>query len=120
MKAPATILAVDGCPALLANPELILVAAGYRVLTGSDSVRALSLLESQSVDLVLTESWPRPAPNKAKEDEPVMAKVMGERQRVWRPVACWWTTPTGAGRPALNGRLPGGRGGTGSMRRWER
>jgi len=55
MKAPASILVVDGCPALLASLELTLAAAGYQVLTARDGVEALSVLHSQSVDLILTE-----------------------------------------------------------------
>ena len=55
MKAVATILVVDAHPAVLENLELALTAAGYQVLTASDGVKALSVLQSQSVDLVLTD-----------------------------------------------------------------
>lgn len=55
MKAVATILVVDDHPALLENLELTLTAAGYQVLTASDGVKALCVLQSQSVDLILTD-----------------------------------------------------------------
>lgn len=56
MKAPATVLAVDCCPVLLASLELTLAAAGYQVLTARDGLKGPSVLHSQSVDLVLTGS----------------------------------------------------------------
>ncbi len=55
MSDPQTILVVDDQPALLANIQFTLQAAGYRVLTAADGVEAIDLLRTQQIDLVLAD-----------------------------------------------------------------
>ncbi len=55
MDMDASILVVDDQTLLLEGLRLTLEAAGYRVLTASDGVEALSVLESQPVDLILAD-----------------------------------------------------------------
>jgi len=55
MKPAATILVADVHPALLASFGLTLAAAGCQVLTASDGVKGPSVLQSQSVYLILTD-----------------------------------------------------------------
>jgi DNA-binding response OmpR family regulator len=55
MENAKAILVVDDQASLLANVGLTLEAAGYRVLTATDGVQALGVLESQSVDLILAD-----------------------------------------------------------------
>jgi two-component system response regulator MprA len=55
MGKDASILVVDDQPLLLQQMELTLAAEGYRVLTASDGIDALAVLESQPVDLILAD-----------------------------------------------------------------
>ncbi len=55
METDACILLVDDQPTILANTSLTLKAAGYRVLTASNGIEALAILESQPVDLILAD-----------------------------------------------------------------
>jgi len=55
MDPQASILVVDDYPEILENLELILVAEGYQVLTASDGVEALAVLQSQPVDLIVAD-----------------------------------------------------------------
>lgn len=55
MDAAASILVVDDYPEILENLELILSAEGYRVLTASDGIEALAVLQSQPVDLIVAD-----------------------------------------------------------------
>jgi DNA-binding response OmpR family regulator len=60
MKANAVILVVDDHVAVLESMTVTLEAEGYRVLTAQDGMQALSILESQPVDLILADiSMPR-------------------------------------------------------------
>jgi DNA-binding response OmpR family regulator len=49
------ILVVDDQPDLLSNLGLTLESGGYQVLTASDGTEALSILQTQSVDLILAD-----------------------------------------------------------------
>lgn len=55
MKTLISILVVDDQPDLLNNLSLALEAAGYQTLTATDGVEALALLQTQSVDLILSD-----------------------------------------------------------------
>jgi DNA-binding response OmpR family regulator len=55
MGAAASILAVDDHPTFLAAMGWTLEAAGYEVLSARDGVEAVSVLESQPVDLILAD-----------------------------------------------------------------
>ncbi|MGD8965919.1 MAG: response regulator transcription factor [Anaerolineae bacterium] len=55
MGAAASILAVDDHPSFLAAVGWTLEAAGYEVLSARDGVEAVSVLESQPVDLILAD-----------------------------------------------------------------
>jgi DNA-binding response OmpR family regulator len=56
MKADAaSILVVDDQPDLLENIKLTLEAADYAVLTAADGIEALTVLESQRIDLILAD-----------------------------------------------------------------
>jgi len=55
MDSGATILIADDQPDFLENVSLTLEAAGYRVLTADDGVKALTLLQSESVNLILAD-----------------------------------------------------------------
>jgi DNA-binding response OmpR family regulator len=55
METVASILVVDDQPDVLDSIGLVLEAAGYRVLTASDGVEALDVLEPQPVDLILAD-----------------------------------------------------------------
>jgi DNA-binding response OmpR family regulator len=55
MMTVASILVVDDQPDVLVSIGLALEAAGYRVLTASDGIEALDVLESQPVDLILAD-----------------------------------------------------------------
>ena len=55
MKANATILVVDDHVAVLESMAVTLEAEGHQVLTAMDGVVALSILESQPVDLILAD-----------------------------------------------------------------
>ncbi|HNS51156.1 MAG TPA: response regulator transcription factor [Anaerolineae bacterium] len=55
MKSNATILIVDDHAAVLESMAMTLEAEGYQVLTAVDGVQALTLLESQPVDLILAD-----------------------------------------------------------------
>jgi DNA-binding response OmpR family regulator len=60
MKTIASILVVDDEPEVLDCIEVTLDGAGYQVLIARDGVQALGILESQPVDLILTDiSMPR-------------------------------------------------------------
>jgi len=60
MKTVASILVVDDEPEVLDCIEVTLEGAGYQVLIARDGVQALGILESQPVDLILTDiSMPR-------------------------------------------------------------
>ena len=50
-----TILVVDDQAGILDSLELLLEAEGFQVLTASDGVEALALLQSQPVDLILAD-----------------------------------------------------------------
>jgi DNA-binding response OmpR family regulator len=51
----ACILVVDDQPDLLSNLGLTLESGGYQVLTASDGTEALSILQTQSIDLILAD-----------------------------------------------------------------
>jgi DNA-binding response OmpR family regulator len=51
----ACILVVDDQPDLLSNLGLTLESGGYQVLTANDGSEALSILQTQSVDLILAD-----------------------------------------------------------------
>ncbi len=51
------ILLVDDVPAVRLSIRATLEAAGYQVLEASDGKEALSLLDSQVVDLIVTDLW---------------------------------------------------------------
>jgi DNA-binding response OmpR family regulator len=51
----ACILVVDDQPDLLSNLGLTLESGGYQVLTANDGTEALSILQTQSVDLILAD-----------------------------------------------------------------
>ncbi len=55
MKANAAILVVDDHAAVLESMTVTLEAEGYQVLTALDGVQALSILETQPVDLILAD-----------------------------------------------------------------
>ena len=55
MKLSASILLVDDQPDLLTNLSLALEAAGYQTLIASDGLEALTALQSQSVDLIVSD-----------------------------------------------------------------
>ena len=55
MKANAAILVVDDHAAVLESMTITLEAEGYQVLTALDGVQALSILETQPVDLILAD-----------------------------------------------------------------
>jgi DNA-binding response OmpR family regulator len=55
VETTATILVVDDQPGLLANIQLTMEVAGYRAFTARDGVDALTVLESQPVDLILAD-----------------------------------------------------------------
>lgn len=55
MKEETSILIVDDEPDLLDNIGLALEAEGYCVLTASDGIKALEILESEPVDLILAD-----------------------------------------------------------------
>ncbi len=55
MNTETSILVVDDEPDLLDNVSLALEADGYRVLTANDGNQALTVLESQPVDLILAD-----------------------------------------------------------------
>ena len=55
MKPSVSILLVDDQPDLLNNLSLALEAAGYQTLTASDGVEALAALQSQPVDLIVSD-----------------------------------------------------------------
>ena len=55
MKSSAAILLVDDQPDLLVNLSLALEAAGYQTLTARDGVEALATLQSQPVDLIVSD-----------------------------------------------------------------
>lgn len=55
MNDPASILVVDDDAVILKYIARILELGGYNVLTARDGVEALDLLESQSVDLIVTD-----------------------------------------------------------------
>jgi DNA-binding response OmpR family regulator len=55
MSTSASILVVEDQPAMLDNIRLALEMLGYRVLTSSDGVQALEVLESHAVDLILAD-----------------------------------------------------------------
>jgi DNA-binding response OmpR family regulator len=51
----ASVLVVDDQPEILENLELVLAAEGYQVLTASDGVEALALLQSHTVNLIVAD-----------------------------------------------------------------
>ncbi len=51
------ILLVDDVPAVRLSIRATLEAVGYQVLEASDGKEALSLLDSQVVDLIVTDLW---------------------------------------------------------------
>jgi CheY-like chemotaxis protein len=51
------ILLVDDVPAVRLSIRAALEAAGYQVLEGADGKEALTLLDSQAVDLIVTDLW---------------------------------------------------------------
>lgn len=55
MRPIASILVVDDQPTLLESVEFTLQATGYSVLTAKDGVEALTMLQSQTVDLILAD-----------------------------------------------------------------
>jgi DNA-binding response OmpR family regulator len=55
MRTNASILVVDDHTAVLESMTMTLEAEGYRVLTATDGIEALSILESQPVDLILAD-----------------------------------------------------------------
>ena len=55
MKSSAAILLVDDQPDLLVNLSLALEAVGYQTLTARDGVEALATLQSQPVDLIVSD-----------------------------------------------------------------
>jgi DNA-binding response OmpR family regulator len=55
MNAPASILVAEDQPAMLKNIQVALEMSGYCVLTASDGVEALAILEAQPVDLILAD-----------------------------------------------------------------
>lgn len=55
MRTGATILVVDDQPDLLSNLELALESAGYQVLTANDGIEALDILQTYSIDLILSD-----------------------------------------------------------------
>jgi DNA-binding response OmpR family regulator len=55
MKGNVSILVVDDHKAVLESMTMTLEAEGYRVLVAADGVEALSVLESQPVDLILVD-----------------------------------------------------------------
>ena len=60
MKTSASILVVDDQPSLREGIGMTLEIAGFRALTASDGIEALTVLESESVDLILADiSMPR-------------------------------------------------------------
>ena len=55
MQSPTTILVVDDEPDLLDNIGLALEVEGYQVITASDGIEALKVLQSQPVHLILAD-----------------------------------------------------------------
>lgn len=55
MKTKGSILVVDDEADLLDNISLALEAEGYQVLTASDGIEALAVLQTESVDLILAD-----------------------------------------------------------------
>lgn len=55
METKGSILAVDDEPDLLDNISLALEAEGYQVLTASDGIEALAVLQTESVDLIVAD-----------------------------------------------------------------
>ena len=55
MEIDATILVVDDQPEILENLALVLELEGYRVLTAGDGVEALTVMEAETVDLILAD-----------------------------------------------------------------
>ncbi len=55
MKTVPNILLVDSNSDFVYNVSLTLDAAGYRILTASDGLQALAMLESEAVDLILSD-----------------------------------------------------------------
>ena len=55
METVVSILVVDDQPEILENLALVLELEGYQVLTASDGVEALGVLESRPVDLILAD-----------------------------------------------------------------
>jgi DNA-binding response OmpR family regulator len=55
METKARILIVDDEPDLVDNLKLALEAQGYRVLTASDGIEALAVLQTQAADLILAD-----------------------------------------------------------------
>jgi two-component system, chemotaxis family, chemotaxis protein CheY len=51
------ILLVDDVPAVRLSIRAALEAAGYRIMEAADGKEALSLLDSQAVDLIVTDLW---------------------------------------------------------------
>jgi CheY-like chemotaxis protein len=51
------ILLVDDVPAVRLSIRAALEAVGYQVLEASDGKEALTLLDSQAVDLIVTDLW---------------------------------------------------------------
>ena len=51
------ILLVDDVPAVRLSIRAALEAVGYQVLEASDGKEALALLDSQAVDLIVTDLW---------------------------------------------------------------
>jgi CheY-like chemotaxis protein len=51
------ILLVDDVPAVRLSIRAVLEASGYQVLEASDGQQALALLDSQAVDLIVTDLW---------------------------------------------------------------
>jgi CheY-like chemotaxis protein len=57
MGAPATILCVDDEEPVLFTQQAMLQAAGFRVFTARSGVEALSIFETEPVDVVLMDYW---------------------------------------------------------------
>lgn len=55
MAASISILVVDDQPCILDGLALVLTEAGYHVSTASDGIEALSMLHTQTIDLILSD-----------------------------------------------------------------